>query len=395
MRGNSPYLSLDNTAGSLRLVVKGEWVLANYQAIERDIRAVAVPASAADAGATAAGQAGQAGLPAVDILDLHQLVAVDTAGAAQLARLLGPARLQALLHEMAGLAPERRALLAAVAAAQPAEPASPERPATWRELLGRTGLSVERVWGLVVALLGFMGLTLEALARNLLRPRQWRMTSVVAQIEQSGLNAVPIVALLTFMVGAVIAFLGATVLADFGATIYTVTLVGFSFLREFAVLLTAILIAGRTASAYTAQLGSMKANQEIDAIRMMGISPIDLLVVPRIIALLIAMPALTFVGMVSGILGGMLVCAVALDISPSMFLTIFQRDIALKHFLLGMAKAPIFAYLIAIIGCLEGFKVQGSAQSVGEHTTSAVVQSIFVVILIDALAALFYMEMGW
>ncbi|TFL13720.1 ABC transporter permease [Pusillimonas caeni] len=391
MRDGAQYLSLDSIDGSARLIVRGEWVLANYQAIERAIHAFLAQAGHASS-------AKQRRLPSalqVSGIDLSGLAAVDTAGAAQLARLIGPAHLSELLSQQDGLPAERLALLAAVAAAEPeAEPPGAPIPA-WRELLGRIGMSVEHIWQLIVALLGFMGLTLEALGRNLFRPDRWRITAVVAQVEQSGLNAVPIVALLTFMVGAVIAFLGATVLADFGATIYTVTLVGFSFLREFAVLLTAILIAGRTASAYTAQLGSMKANQEIDAIRMMGLSPIDLLVVPRIIALLIAMPALTFVGMVSGIVGGMLVCAVALDISPSMFLTIFQRDIALRHFFLGMAKAPIFAYLIAIIGCLEGFKVRGSAQSVGEHTTSAVVQSIFVVILIDALAALFYMEMGW
>lgn len=386
MPDHARYLSLDRSNGAARLVVQGEWLLANYQAVEREIQALLRHKGPAREEPSSA---------QIDHIDLGGLLAIDTAGAAQLARLVGPSRLRKLLAEERSLAPERLALLMAVAASQPEAGVAAPRPSALRELLGRIGMSLEEVWKLIVALLGFMGLTLEALLRNLFRPGKWRITAVVAQVEQAGLNAVPIVALLTFMVGAVIAFLGATVLADFGATIYTVTLVGFSFLREFAVLLTAILIAGRTASAYTAQLGSMKANQEIDAIRMMGLSPVDLLVLPRIIALLIALPALTFVGMVSGILGGMLVCAVVLDISPTMFLTIFQRDIALRHFYLGMAKAPVFAYLIAVIGCLEGFKVRGSAQSVGEHTTSAVVQSIFVVILIDALAALFYMEMGW
>ncbi|HIZ51072.1 MAG TPA: ABC transporter permease, partial [Candidatus Pseudomonas excrementavium] len=209
------------------------------------------------------------------------------------------------------------------------------------------------------------------------------------------LNAVGIVALLTFMVGAVIAFLGATVLADFGATIYTVDLIAFSFLREFAVLLTAILMAGRTASAFTAQIGSMKANEEIDAIRTLGLNPLQILVIPRVIAMMISLPILTFIGMLSGLLGGAVVCSLALDISPTMFLSILQQNVAVQHFYLGMAKAPLFAFLIAIIGCMEGFKVSGSAESVGEHTTSSVVQSIFVVILMDALAALFFMEMDW
>lgn len=391
MRGARRYLSLDTADGLARLVVRGDWTLHSYQAVEHEMAALRTEAAAI----FGAGEADGAATPTLNAIDLSQLEALDTAGASQLARLVGPSRLLELIAQQAALPPERVALITAVASAEPVEPAAAVRGSRLREQLGKLGMAIEQIWTLAVALLGFMGLTLEAFARILFRPRQWRLTAVVAQIEQSGLNAVPIVALLNFMVGAVIAFLGATVLADFGATIYTVTLVGFSFLREFAVLLTAILIAGRTASAYTAQLGSMKANQEIDAIRMMGLSPVDLLVVPRIMSLLVALPALTLVGMVSGILGGMLVCAVSLDITPSMFLTIFQRDIPVRHLFLGMVKAPIFAYLIAIIGCLEGFKVRGSAQSVGEHTTSAVVQSIFVVILIDAVAALFYMEMGW
>nr|CAD0189009.1 Metabolism_regulation [Citrobacter werkmanii] len=229
----------------------------------------------------------------------------------------------------------------------------------------------------------------------LFRPSRWRITSLIANIQQIGLNAVPIIMLLTFLVGAVIAFLGATVLTTFGAGIFTVDLVVFSFLREFAVLLTAILMAGRTASAFTAEIGLMKANEEIDAIQTLGLNPVELLVLPRVLALLISLPMLTFIGMVCGIFGGMVVCALTLDISPTMFLSIMQNSNGLQHFLVGISKAPIFAFLIAIIGCLEGFKVTGSAESVGVHTTTSVVHSIFVVILLDAVAALFFMEMGW
>mgnify|MGYP002041251019 FL=1 len=154
-------------------------------------------------------------------------------------------------------------------------------------------------------------------------------------------------------------------------------------------------MAGRTASAFTAQIGSMKANEEIDAIRTLGLDPVELLVLPRVLALLVSLPMLTFLAMLSGIVGGAVVCALSLDISPAMFLSLLHSDIGVKHFLLGLVKAPIFAFLIAAIGCLEGFKVSGSAESVGAHTTSSVVQSIFVVIVIDAVAALFFMEMGW
>lgn len=263
------------------------------------------------------------------------------------------------------------------------------------ELLESVGAATHQAWIQQKQLLGFTGQALLQILALALRPSRWRVTAFVAQVEQIGLNAVPIVALLTFLVGAVVAFLGATVLAEFGAEIYTVNLVGFSFLREFGVLLAAILLAGRTASAFTAQLGSMKANEEIDALRAQGLNPIEVLVVPRLVAMTVSLPALTLLAMFSGIAGGMLVCWLALDISPQLFMHVFQRDIAINHFWVGLIKAPVFAMVIALIGCLEGFKVAGSAQSVGEHTTSSVVQSIFMVIVLDALFALFFMEIDW
>jgi len=227
-----------------------------------------------------------------------------------------------------------------------------------------------------------------------LPPRRWRFTSVVAQIEHTGLNAIPIIVLLSFMVGAVIAFMGATALRAFGNTLFTVNLVAFSFLREFGILLSAILLAGRTGSAFTAQIGAMQANQEIDALRVQGLNPMEIVVIPRVLALLVTLPILTFLSMIAGLAGGMLVCVASLEISPTLFLSTLH-DTEARHFWVGIAKAPVFALLIALIGCREGLMVTGSAESVGEHTTASVVQAIFVVILFDALAALFYMEMGW
>jgi phospholipid/cholesterol/gamma-HCH transport system permease protein len=259
-------------------------------------------------------------------------------------------------------------------------------------LLARTGVAVEQIGRDAWQLLGFIGLVLATLARTALSPRRWRVTSLVFHLEQTGLDAVPIVVLLNFLVGAVIAFLGATVLKDFGASIFTVELVGFSFLREFGVLLSAILIAGRSGSAFTAQIGSMKAREEVDAIRTLGLDPVEVLVLPRLLALLVALPMLTLLAMLAGIVGGATVCALSMDISPTMFVTRFQELDAARHFWVGMSKAPLFAFLIASIGCLEGFKVSGSAESVGSHTTSSVVQAIFVTILVDALAAIFFME---
>jgi phospholipid/cholesterol/gamma-HCH transport system permease protein len=332
------------------------------------------------------------------VVDLNSLGALDTAGASLLVELLGSERLgKSAEHPDCTISQADRALLQTVyrSLTDFCVPVKEPEVSVSVQLLTRIGRAVETVWQDTLQVLGFIGLILETIARNLLRPKRWRITPVVAHIEQTGLDAAPIVALLTFLVGAVVAFLGATVLASFGATIFTVDLVGFSFLREFGVLLTAILMAGRTASAFTAQIGSMKANEEIDAIRTLGLDPMELLVVPRVLAMLVALPMLTFLAMLCGIIGGGVVCAVSLGISPAMFLSLLQSDIGIQHFLVGLVKAPIFAFLIATIGCLEGFKVSGSAESVGAHTTSAVVQSIFVVIVLDAVAALFFMEMGW
>ncbi|MGJ7513294.1 MlaE family lipid ABC transporter permease subunit [Pseudomonas baetica] len=382
-------MTSDTVAGNARLdtshtppqiCVTGDWTLAHYA----DLKRVSEKLEGQYDDSTR--------------IDLNGLGALDTAGASLLVELLGSERLgRSAEHPDCTLSSADRALLQTVYCSLTdfCVPIKEPEISVGIQLLTRIGRAVDTVWQDTLQLLGFVGLILETIVRGLFHPKRWRVTSMVAHVEQTGLDAAPIVALLTFLVGAVVAFLGATVLANFGATVFTVHLVAFSFLREFAVLLTAILMAGRTASAFTAQIGSMKANEEIDAIRTLGLDPMELLVVPRVLALLVALPMLTFLAMVSGIVGGALVCAVSLDISPAMFLSLLQSNIGVQHFLVGMIKAPVFAFLIAAIGCLEGFKVSGSAESVGAHTTSAVVQSIFVVIVLDAVAALFFMEISW
>jgi phospholipid/cholesterol/gamma-HCH transport system permease protein len=366
------------TGENHHLAIRGDWTLADYQTLKQKVREYS-------------GQQWN-----TEDINLKELGRVDTAGASLLVALLGPKTLSALTKQGGTLPQEQSALLQAVAdALHDKPPPEPEGLAPISQFLTETGKTVEAIWHLIYLLSGFVGQILATLFAVLPRPKRWRVTAFVAAIQDTGLNALPIVALLTFLVGAVVAFLGATVLKDFGATIYTVNLVAFSFLREFGVLLAAILLAGRTASAFTAQIGAMKVNEELDAIRTLGLDPVELLVIPRVLAMMISLPILTFVGMLAGLVGGGMVCAIALDISPTQFMAIMERDIALKHFLVGMSKAPIFAFLIAAIGCLEGFKVGGSAQSVGVHTTSSVVQSIFAVILLDAGAALFFMQMGW
>ena len=370
---------LDTSSKPARLHISGDWTLANYARLKQ-------------LNAQLAGKYDDS-----TQVDLDDVTRLDTAGASLLVELLGAERVSQLADTTSRLPAADRALLQTVYSSMRdfCVPTKAAEENTGIQVLSRIGCAVDKLWQDSLKLLGFIGLILQTLARNLFRPKQWRITPVVAHIEQIGLNAAPIVVLLTFMVGAVVAFLGATVLANFGAGIFTVDLVAFSFLREFGVLLTAILLAGRTASAFTAQIGSMKANEEIDAIRTLGLDPMDLLVLPRVLALLIALPLLTFLAMMAGILGGAVVCIVSLGISPDMFISLLHSDIGVQHFLVGMVKAPFFAFLIAAVGCLEGFKVAGSAESVGEHTTSSVVQSIFIVIVLDAVAALFFMEMGW
>ena len=358
------------------LSLSGCWTLAHYQQLKQALAQQPVPTGDQS-------------------VMLHRITALDTAGAALLADWLGPERLSALIETDPQLQPERRALLEAVLKAMQREPAPVAKaPSPLVAALAFLGEQTEVIWRHFWALSGFIGLVLQTLASIVWRPWRWRMTALVNQIHETGLNAVPIVALLTFLVGAVVAFLGATVLSEFGAEIYTVNLVAYAFLREFGVILAAILLAGRTASAFTAQIGSMKANEEVDALRTLGLSPMELLVIPRVLALLVTLPLLTFVAILSGLAGGAVVSLLSLDITPNQFFGILA-DVPLRHYLVGLVKAPIFAFVVAVIGCMEGFKVSGSAESVGRHTTSAVVQSIFMVIVLDALAAMFFMEMGW
>ncbi|MFC6841316.1 ABC transporter permease [Xanthomonas theicola] len=328
------------------------------------------------------------GTSGIDASDIGQL---DSAGVLQLMR---HATRNGIAPEALHFRQDHQALVSTI------EDVADDRPKRKRDYgfaaaLERLGYAVHRNGKEIVALVGFLGETLVKLLRLMHAPRRFRLTSTVHHMEQVGLDAVPLVALLSYLVGAVIAFLGSTILRDFGAEIYVVELVSIAFLREFAVLLTAIVLAGRTASAFTAQIGAMKAREEIDAIQTLGLDPMDLLVIPRLVALLVMLPLLTFVAMIAGLAGGVTVGAFDLGIPPQMYLARMHDTIQLRHMLVGLSKAPIFAIVIGLIGCLEGLRVEGTAQSVGERTTSSVVQTISLVIIIDAIAALWFMNVGW
>lgn len=243
-------------------------------------------------------------------------------------------------------------------------------------------------------LIGFFGLTVFAIGRVLTFRSRMPLTSMVHHMEQVGVNALPIVGLLAFLIGVVLAFQGADQLARFGAEVFTVNLLGVSVLRELGILVTAIVIAGRSGSAFTAQIGTMKVNEEVAAMQTLGLDPIDVLVLPRIFALVITLPLLTFYADVVGLAGGAVMATLVLDISFSQFILQLDGAVSLGTYLVGIVKAPVFAYLIAMVGCFEGLQVSGSAESVGRLTTQSVVEAIFLVITFDAIFSILFSYMG-
>ncbi len=327
-------------------------------------------------------------------IDLRQLRSLDSAGALFLLRMLTrPGQYPEALAHLHHASPEHQSMLTLVAQRATQAQLPPAKNHAWRAGLEAWGAHTLGLAKQLTGLTGFFGAINHCVWRIIKGERKLRVTSVVHHIERTGLNAVPIVSLLCFLVGAVVAFLSATALRDFGASLLTIEIVSVSFLREFGVLLTAILVAGRSGSAFTAEIGSMRSREEIDAIKALSLDPIELLVIPRLLALLLTLPMLTFIATLSCIAGGVLVGAMSLDISPTTFLTRMQEKTELYYLWLGLLKAPVFAFLIAAIGCLEGLKVSGSAESVGTHTTASVVQSIFMVIVFDALFAVIYMQL--
>jgi phospholipid/cholesterol/gamma-HCH transport system permease protein len=224
-------------------------------------------------------------------------------------------------------------------------------------------------------------------------PRRIRWAPTVSLMERAGLDAMPIVATTNFFVGATIAFLGANLLSQFGATVFSVELIGVGVLREFGVLITAVILAGRSASSFAAELGAMKMQQEIAAMQVMGVDPYEALILPRFMAMLIMMPLLVFVAMVAGLVGGILVIWAVLNLSPAFFFERLLSNVGVTHFWTGMVKAPVLAIVIAAIGCRQGFEVGGDVEQLGRRVTTAVVQALFAIIILDAAFALLFMEL--
>lgn len=324
---------------------------------------------------------------AAQALDLEGVVRLDTAAAWFLLRR------QEAGATLRGLGEAQRALLDVVAKSLP-EPDPPgDATPRWRAALEAIGREVVGMARQLMELAEYLGRFLAAAGRAIRHPSEFRLTSFVHHCQETGLKAVPIVALMSFLIGVVMAFQGAVQLRQFGAEIFVVDLIAISILRELGILLTAIIVAGRTASALTASIGSMKMQEEIDAMRTLGLDPDMMLLLPRVLALVFMLPILGLIANVAGIFGGAVMAWFELGVSPAMFLTRL-KETSVTHVVAGLSKAPVFAVVIGVIGCRAGMKVGNDAASLGSMTSSAVVAAIFAVIVVDALFSVFFAQVG-
>ena len=320
------------------------------------------------------------------IIDGSRIEALDTVGAWTLQKLLHRLHAEGAETRLRDVRPEFAKLLEIArqqAAGRHATPAS--ITVARASALDRLGRGAAAAYGQTVALLGFVGESAAAFAGSCARPSRFRWRPILFNIRSAGFDALPIVGLLSFLLGVVVAYQGATQLKQYGANIFVADLVGLSMLREFAPLLTAIIVAGRSGSAYAAQIGTMTVTEEIDAMRTIGIAPLDLLVLPKIIALVIALPLLTVFADVLGVFGGMIMPRSQLGLGFGDFLDRLVKAVSITSYMIGVGKAPVFAVIIAVVGCFQGFRTKGGADSVGRQTTRSVVQAIFLVIVADAL----------
>lgn len=379
-RGRAPDAALASLDGGVRLVVSGCWTVREVTRIERILNHLRLP--------TASNNATRA---EIDLADLEYL---DTAGAWLLNKTADLWAAIGLAPQFVGVTEKHAILIDEVRSHAPAlvSGQTPERkPDSIISDLGRTAAQISQF---VYALIGFLGAVSATLISTMARPWRFRRTAFVYHLEHAGLRAIPIVSLICLLIGAVIMQQGAVQLQYYGAEELALQLVAILSLREVGVLLTAIMVAGRSGSAFTAEIGSMKMREEIDAMRTLGINPLETLVVPRVLALVVALPLLTFVADIMCLVGGGIVAVIMLGMEPFDYITRMHDAIVPRYFFVGMIKTPFAALCIALIGCLEGLKVHGSAESLGRHVTSAVVKTIFIVIILDAVFALFLSAIG-
>ena len=367
-------IAVAQEAGVLVLQAAGDWRVTTAADLDRRLRALAVPA----------------GHPIV--IDAAGIERLDTAGAWLLLRTERELAARGDRVELTGLRPSLLPLFEQLrdrgAISAPPHPFPAHY--TFFGFLAHLGEVTVNIFRGGYSFLGFGGLIFVTMLRLLPHPGRLRLRATVRQMEQTGLNATAIVGLLSFLIGIVMAFQGADQLRRFGGEIYTVNLLGITILRELGVLLSAIIIAGRSGSAFTAQIGTMQVNQEIDALRTLGLDPIEVLVLPRVFGLMVTLPLLVFYADALGLIGGCLMTWATLGVTVPAFLEQLRGAVGMWTLWVGVIKAPFFAVIIAMVGCYEGFNVSGSAESVGRLTTQAVVESIFLVIVADALFSVLF-----
>ena len=372
----TPLLRAHSAEGEVRLVAAGAWTAPNAAELERLV-----------AGFTSAG----AHAASIDAAAIEQL---DTYGALLLNRLSRLSQAYGQPMPLLALARKYQGLLGGVQKADIADPAVARRQNSLVGVVESLGRSVSTIAEDLVALVNMVGALGSALLIVLRHPLRFRLTSTTHHLERVGWQAVPIILLITFLIGGIIAQQGFFHFRKFGADEYVVDMVGILVLREIGVLLVAIMVAGRSGSSYTAELGSMKMREEIDALRTMGFDPVEILLLPRVIALVLGLPLLTLLGSMAALYGGGLVAWLYAGMSPDIFMQRLREAISLTHFKVGMIKAPFMALAIAVVACTEGLKVRGSAESLGRQTTASVVKAIFLVIVLDGLFASFFASVG-
>jgi phospholipid/cholesterol/gamma-HCH transport system permease protein len=297
--------------------------------------------------------------------------------------------------ELVGATQEQRSLIQNVGAADRPAKLRPDGPPPFLRVVVLTGDAVMTAGRTLVDLTAFFGLVLITFFQVLLRPRKLRWHAIVQRFEIVGVHALGIIGLMSFLVGIVIAQQGAVQLKQFGAEIYTINLTGRVSFRELGVLMTAIMVAGRSGSAFAAEIGSMKLAEEVDAMRTIGVSPMEALVLPRVLATTLVMPLLAFYASIMAIIGGAVLSWTQLEVPPQTFIQIIRESTPMTDVLICLIKAPVFGLLISVCGCFQGMQVKNNAEEVGFRTTAAVVQAIFLVIVLDAVFAVFFSTIGW
>jgi phospholipid/cholesterol/gamma-HCH transport system permease protein len=322
------------------------------------------------------------------VLDVSKLDRLDSSGALFLCTLRDAG------VGLEGIRGEHRALIDLVCGLDLETLPKPEHVPRWRQLVIELGRSVDEFLHDTIDFITFVGRATSSLAQGFAHPRSLRCPSISRQIKETGIDALPIVGLLAVMIAIVIAYQGVVQLRPYGGEDFTINLVAVSVLREMGVLITAIIVAGRSGSAFTAEIGVMEAREEVDALKVMGLEPMELLVVPRLIALVITLPLLTFFSDIMGLVGGAIMTHSQLDISAVQYLDRAHQAVDMSDLGVGIVKAPVFAFVIGVVGCMHGLRVRGSAESVGKETTRAVVKSIFLVIVLDALFSILFEKLG-